>query len=674
MYCDDDLLPGNDFRIYGTWKSFPYLRIFEEDEAESRSLQILRKAAAKEEGTVIDNAVIEASTLSYVRAWRVLGFFKSLEGVHKRLFELQTTWNAYLADFIKLSIHVKKVPPQQVALGNSGRFYTVNDYDFEDEASWNAFLTRWKIPEGFDFDALLTHTQRTLETMAKNPIPPIQQLCLVDLPTELLALVFEHAELSMARLLSLTCRKLNEIGRRFIHRTRNLFLEFPRDAWKRWSDSGLSQDQFLPQVAYESRINALALCDFLLGRQDLLDDVRDLYVSDRWFMSGLLDSFEVSSLDNGQFHIPLYSAFTDVVTASHNLTSLTFTNIVLSLPMVRCICGLSGLSALDLRSGGMSLEGREALMNDGRMILSSNIIDLCIRGPANSIANFWYCVLFCPRLRNFSAQSNYDDDSLPSPPEALWPKCRFFQTLEFLYLKNISHDTIIPFAAWIANAMSLPRLTHVKLHTSSGMPDHEMMLILRALEVAPLRVLSIDGLEEADFALFDSIAQLFPDLVGLTLSRRASDRQRRTRSVKWPGPEWQYASLLAQFTKLRHFGWNNDQLYGSFSTYTLLHFEEGFIDLVDFVRWGEARENEWLEEGDWTPKLFAIHCPTLETFSYTKSFDALYLVRTSDGVIVTKVPPWGARPYHYSEWDPSDFEGRWPRVRPEKRTDELHVS
>lgn len=55
-----------------------------------------------------------------------------------------------------------------------------------------------------------------LQIIGSNPIPCFQKLHLTDLPTELLDIVFMHTRLSEARLLSSTCRRLSEIGRRYI--------------------------------------------------------------------------------------------------------------------------------------------------------------------------------------------------------------------------------------------------------------------------------------------------------------------------------------------------------------------------------------------------------------------------------------------------------------------------
>jgi hypothetical protein len=64
------------------------------------------------------------------------------------------------------------------------------------------------------------HLGQILSIMEMHDEPQIQKMCLVDLPPEILDHVFRHATIRQGRLLSLTCRRLNEIGRRYIFRVR----------------------------------------------------------------------------------------------------------------------------------------------------------------------------------------------------------------------------------------------------------------------------------------------------------------------------------------------------------------------------------------------------------------------------------------------------------------------
>lgn len=109
------------------------------------------------------------------------------------------------------------------------------EYVFSNPTPWENFRKKWRIPGPLvvDFSLLYrctrehnfenssqfmpdTCTVDLLQIIGSNPVPCFQKLHLTDLPTELLDIVFMHASLSEARLLSATSRSLNEIGRRYI--------------------------------------------------------------------------------------------------------------------------------------------------------------------------------------------------------------------------------------------------------------------------------------------------------------------------------------------------------------------------------------------------------------------------------------------------------------------------
>jgi hypothetical protein len=78
------------------------------------------------------------------------------------------------------------------------------------------------------------------------------------------------------------------------------------------------------------------------------------------------------------------------------------------------------------------------------------------------------------------------------------------------------------------------------------MLDFEIIIeLLRCFQSAPLRVLALEGLAEAEFDLFVVIAEYFPMLAGLTLVSWESNRQVRNRLVTWPHASWEYAPYLA---------------------------------------------------------------------------------------------------------------------------------
>jgi hypothetical protein len=91
------------------------------------------------------------------------------------------------------------------------------------------------------------------------------------------------------------------------------------------------------------------------------------------------------------------------------------------------------------------------------------------------------------------------------------------------------------------------RLTHFKLHMDWGVSDSEIMGLLIALQTAPLEVLVLEGLAQAEFSIFERIVSLFPDLLALTLVRRQNSNQHQNKLAPWPHSSWKYASCFRGF-------------------------------------------------------------------------------------------------------------------------------
>ncbi|KAG5653119.1 hypothetical protein H0H81_002186 [Sphagnurus paluster] len=585
------------------------MRVCEEEELETYRLQFSSDAHRDSEKPQIG---LTPLTMNRIRMWRIIAFFKSLEGYHagdldltgrhpSRLSHLQTTWNSFIADFLPITVLVKQTVTRQSFEFFPERFFTLREYSFEDQSAWIKFSNTWKIPVDFDFDILLSHTTSTLRAIARNP-PMIQKLHLLDLPVEILNEIFEHASLDKARIMSST-------------------------------------------------------------RPDLSNAVETLRI--RLLGFGIDRDYETSRLENGKFYAPMYRSFIDVLGHVHNLTSLSFLKIFIDLEVVVCICNLTRLQCLDLRVCRVGDAAQKALLASTCSLKSTSIINLHLLGHAD----IWYILLFCPQIRNLSVKAS-DEVMIPPQGGGLWSRLRFPQTLERLYLGDIQwwSEDPVPYWRWleIATRPSLPQLTHLKIHTGPGIPDLYVLRLLRAFRTAPVSVLSLDGLADAQPTLLTSLSTAFPGLIGLTLFRRESNRQRRSRGgARWPYPDWEYAPHMAGFTRLRHFGWNSTYRPFYPSTYVLRQFEEGFIADDDFEGWKAAGDNECFSDGDWTPRMFAIQCLELCTFSYTNWFQVVYVSRTLLGIEVGR-KQLGVGRYDRHLWDPSDLDNGWPDVVPQQ--------
>ncbi|GJE94611.1 hypothetical protein PsYK624_107810 [Phanerochaete sordida] len=127
-------------------------------------------------------------------------------------------------------------------------------------------------------------------------------------------------------------------------------------------------------------------------------------------------------------------------------------------------------------------------------------------------------------------------------------------------------------------------------------------------------MLVLDGLDTVSPALLEHIATTLPGLVGLTL--QLSRKRMRKHGVRWPGTAEAYAVALAGCAALEHFGWNH-RLVSSASPAAMLHFEEGACE--DACVHDEAIDATFDEAED-LACLFAVHCPTLRSLAFHKSY------------------------------------------------------
>ncbi|KAG6846043.1 hypothetical protein H0H87_006407 [Tephrocybe sp. NHM501043] len=586
MYCDDDLKDERHALNVGNQK--PFLRLYEDREEEHlrTTAEYLREIATDSQGESDDSAVTEG--IDFMRYCRVLAFFGTVQGFYKGNLDLTgrhstVSTSSYLAMISGLTpdhlrsgcarcrkpgIHIVAsfLALTVIAIPHTYDEYnqyleevvTVTDYKFEDCNIWESFCKEWKIPRAIvTYELLLHHTQETLNVIAHAVgAPKIQKLCLVDLPSELLDAIFSHTSTPKARLLSSTCRKLDEIGRRHLVSRLKSF-------YKDLDESDLPEDQFVARVA---------------------------------------------------------------------------------LNLIASMCRIPKLESLALVMCTISKKSQQTLL----------LGDSYEKSP-------WFAMLFCPNLQNFCARAV--KNALLPPPGSLWEMCRFFPTLKYLLLAGLSSFHVPGFAEWITHTAQelTPQLTHFKIAVQMSMSDSHIISILRSLRSAPLEILCIDGAYQADPALFDWLSEHFPDLLGLTVSRRDSIRQKRNRPTLWPIPIYRYAERFLAFTRLQHFGWNNASFSTTYSTSLLLLLENGGLNEDDYAALEEARVNENFDlmvDSLWTPKLFGIYCPSLRTISESM-ISGYSITHPGDGIVKAELVFGGGST---DTWDPNSFFGQWPRV------------
>ena len=245
----------------------------------------------------------------------------------------------------------------------------------------------------------------------------------------------------------------------------------------------------------------------------------------------------------------------------------------------------------------------------------------------------WYALLFCPALRTLSIiESGVGPAS--DLDTTFWDRLSL-DKLERLSLDNISRRHLSDFTVFFTqHPKATTHLTHFKVHMDWGFNDSDARTLLLALEPAPMEVLALEGLAEADFPLFDQIAIQYPYLQALTLVRRHNASQHRNKLAIWPRASWEYASRFKGFKGLRHFCWNFLTEYWDATPSAVIAFENDFEPLslataspsgspLSDVSPSIAKEQWYFDLTDEMPYFldthymalpFAAHCGQLETF------------------------------------------------------------
>ncbi|KAL0062584.1 hypothetical protein AAF712_010518 [Marasmius tenuissimus] len=167
----------------------------------------------------------------------------------------------------------------------------------------------------------------------------------------------------------------------------------------------------------------------------------------------------------------------------------------------------------------------------------------------------------------------------------------------FLLFNRMDH--FLPFPHICCLYIDVSQASHVS-SSSRSFGVH----VLDALGSAPFKVLVLEGIQQGSLTLLERIVQLFPDLVGLTL----------TRVVVWPHQCGEYALRFQGFRRLRYFGWNfSSEGYDyRYSPATLDLFESSA--LVERAEYEICRGEGDDVRGDDSSvtRVFGCYCPSLE--------------------------------------------------------------
>lgn len=380
----------------------------------------------------------------------------------------------------------------------------------------------------------------------------------------------------------------------------------------------------LPTLAYLSRKNLEHNAEFIVNNPHISHRIQKLVLTDEWWVSRRAHPHENNPFMLGMgFYKTVTQTFASVLKSAANLHTLILCNVEMSLDFTRRVSEIPTLHTLELHLCHIPRTIRRKLLSDATFNCPQiSNLRIYMDSSFQETHSQWYSLLLCPRIRTLSV-IQFGIGPFPAPEELFWKQCRLHD-LERLSLDNIDANDLVALIKFLSRNNTSVRLTHFKMHMDWGVPDSEIMNLLIALETAPLEVLVLEGLAQAEFPIFERIVSLFPDLVALTLVRRQNPNQHENKLAPWPHSSWEYASYLRGFKALRHFCWNFLTEYWDATPTTLLAFE------VDFASSSAITENKsdsnqvdydpndevpYFLDSHWMALPFAAYCTTLETFS-----------------------------------------------------------
>ncbi|TFK56595.1 hypothetical protein OE88DRAFT_1803274 [Heliocybe sulcata] len=635
MYSEDDE-PHREDEYASRWPSRPYLKLYEKEEANARRRYLERDPEGQPD----------------LRIWHALRFLGVIKGFHTGTLDLigrhewryrryYERWERFLPDFNLVAEHTVIIEeeihpfPDEPDFGWKEDRHIVHALDI-----LKAFEKKWDAP---DWDLLYPITMRTKKALRKHPEPIFQKLPLPDLPTELLEQIMSSLGQSKARLLGSTCRLLREISLRFgIYEYRSLVLTCR-------PGPSPADDEKLNQLAHAAKVRLMNIMDELLARPDIMEKMLRFNAYDEWLSSSPLgeragivtrnEDIQFGFDINKEFYGPLYRKMAGFIRTGTNLVSLNLSCLLITPAIVRAIASLPRLHTVSMISCnfGDGLRTFPVLLPS-----SSSIIDLDITFPSVLWDNeiYWAFLTMCPRVRLLSVMGDSDHDfEIPSDP-VLWRAYNPWSTVERLSIVHLCRFGTLYLARWIIEGkLRAPiRLTHVKVDSQWPINRNELFELIDALEGAPLKVLALCGIRYAGRDLIERIAEVFPELEGLTLiHRRKRDKSDEDRLAIWPHASWEYGPAFSGFHCLEHIGMN---LY----TPTITDYVDSglMVRMENDEEDEDGRDEVYLSEdldNETVVRVFATCCHTLKSFTFYNrmSLQPTYLIsRRPDGAPVVK--------------------------------------
>lgn len=436
-----------------------------------------------------------------------------------------------------------------------------------------------------------------------------------------------------------------------------------------------------PLLAHYCRKHLEKNAFFLCKTPHVSQRIQRLVLTDEWWVSRRAHPHENNPWVLGMdFLRTITQVFGSVFKSAPRLSTLVLCNLEMNLDLARRISEIPTLHTLELHLCHISRMVRRKLISEAGVVCSQIAnLHIFMDSTFSETHTQWYGLLLCPHIRTLSIVQ-FGAGAFPTPDAAFWTKCHL-DNLERLALDNIDSGDLAEFTKFFAsNTMAGVQITHFKLHMDWGIPDYEVLDILLALQTAALEVLVLEGLAEAEFALFEHIAAQFPHLVALTLVRRHNPNQHLNKLAMWPHASWEYTPYFRGFKSLKHFCWNFRTEYWDATPTTLLAFESNFqfpsstssslLTMIKVEVDSLANDVPYFLDSHWMALPFVAHCSTLESFSLMDStVDMVCRItrsaRTSKAVLAPSYYPTHSS-ISWTDWPWNTVSYHWPILLPSR--------
>ncbi|PBK69014.1 hypothetical protein ARMSODRAFT_957325 [Armillaria solidipes] len=540
-----------------------------------------------------------------------------LSGRHRSRFEFL---EVRLVDFITdlMSLYLLAEEDGESRSTHPGSFWcTFVEYKFKDDTKWKEFKSKWLIPDIFSFGYVLTEFVAGAGILFTNKYPstPFQKLCLMDLPEELLDLVFRECDIQDARALSATCQRLKKIAVPYIYVSRLLGFLGPAQnhADVEEAEKGLfkeSQSEFMDRL------------DFLFTLPDLVTRLHKVRFFDYWMGYQHREALAVPRA---------LSLVMDVLKGCQSLTTITYDGFSVNNHFVTAMSMLPNLHTLCLlRSTFVYPPDTYDFSDPEHLPQLAHVRDLSLLLEYFGFEDraVWNFVYFCLNVVDLSIMTRPGQvGAFPWMPIITGgPQ---LQSLCNLCIDGLFPTCVNPLREWFVALHSLPHsppLSRLKFGFAIPLYDIDVDELLVALHGFPIHDLVIDGLAEGKPTLIENISQRLPNINSLTLFRRQSSRQRISVPCRWPQPPWVYASRFSGFSNLRSFAWNLHFACEEIAPRDIVILEGSAADFEPYVLPSDDRL--WCQWDDWSSvdasnimaRVFAVYNPLLEdVFIYLRS-------------------------------------------------------